>query len=159
MTEAIYIAAKFTRKLEMRTIAAALSDFGYKVASRWIEQQENDDDPPSDWADRDVEEVGAADTLVLFTETEAGGYTTGGRFVELGIAIAWDKRIIIVGPLENIFCHLYGIEQLEHFSINRLLGILDKHPETRKTGCIEPCEGAGCGESCTCACHLAETQR
>jgi len=30
----------------------------------------------------------------------------GGKFVELGMAIAWDKRIVICGPEENVFCSL-----------------------------------------------------
>jgi hypothetical protein len=33
-------------------------------------------------------------------------FSSGGRFVELGYAIAQRKWIIVVGDRENVFCHL-----------------------------------------------------
>jgi hypothetical protein len=57
----------------------------------------------------DQEDVLAADTLVCFTEpAEAGG--NGGRHVELGMALALGRRVIVIGRREHIFHHLPGIE-------------------------------------------------
>lgn len=37
----------------------------------------------------------------------------GGRHVEFGMARAWGKICIVVGPRENVFHHLPGVHQFE----------------------------------------------
>lgn len=60
----------------------------------------------------DLEDVLAADTLIAFTEPPRSTASRGGRHVELGIALASGKRILVVGPRENVFCSL---PQVEHY--------------------------------------------
>ena len=53
----------------------------------------------------DQEDVLAADALVCFTEPPGDG-GSGGRHVELGMALALGRRVIVVGRREHIFHHL-----------------------------------------------------
>lgn len=61
----------------------------------------------------DIEDVLAADVVIAFTEEPRTTNSRGGRHVELGIALGAGKRIIVVGPRENIFCWL---PEVEHYS-------------------------------------------
>ena len=54
----------------------------------------------------------AADALIAFTERPRAELTRGGRHVEFGMALAWRKRVLVVGPRETVF-HTLG--QVEHF--------------------------------------------
>ncbi|HZZ79636.1 MAG TPA: hypothetical protein VFE62_14040 [Gemmataceae bacterium] len=68
------------------------------------------------FAEDDFADVQACDLLIAFTEQpSAGGRNRGGRHVELGIAIGQGKRIMIVGPRENIFCWLPEIDRFDTF--------------------------------------------
>ena len=48
----------------------------------------------------------AADAVIIFTEIPNTILATGGRHVEFGLALAQGKRVIIVGPRENVFHYL-----------------------------------------------------
>jgi len=76
----------------------------------------------------DLDDLMNAECLIAFTETpgKAKGRGRGGRHVELGFALAlhslrlgdyerglWMRRIVIVGPRENVFCCLDGIDHFE----------------------------------------------
>lgn len=113
-TPAIYLAARYSRNPEMREYADELRALGYRVVSRWIHQHggsleeslkgpELTADPELGlpFANADLEDIEFADILILFTELNGGG--KGGRHTEFGYAVARRKRIIIVGPRENVF--------------------------------------------------------
>ncbi|KKM68407.1 hypothetical protein LCGC14_1461140 [marine sediment metagenome] len=54
-----------------------------------------------------MEDVDRSNVLIHFSEPE-GTYTHGGRFVEVGFALAACDRVYNVGPPENIFLRLEG---------------------------------------------------
>ncbi len=60
-------------------------------------------------AQEDMDDVQAADALIAFTEPRRGE-GAGGRHVELGMALAWGKRLLVVGPREHLFHTLPSIE-------------------------------------------------
>ena len=62
------------------------------------------------FAGEDIADVMAAETVVAFTEEPRTCNSRGGRHVELGIALGAGKRVIVIGPRENVFCWLPGIE-------------------------------------------------
>lgn len=114
-TPAIYLAARYSRNPQMRDYAEQLRELGYRVVSRWIHQHggsleeslkgpELTADPELGlpFANADLEDIEFADILILFTEEEPGA-GKGGRHTEFGYAVARRKRIIIVGPRENVF--------------------------------------------------------
>jgi hypothetical protein len=128
-----YLAARYTRRLELCGYRANLEALGVEVTSRWLNgshQLDNEGRPLGDagelrfeagdpavdhyrwkFATDDRDDVLAADTLIAFTEQPHTGNSRGGRHVELGIALGVGKRIVIVGPRENVFCWLPEVEQ------------------------------------------------
>lgn len=116
---AYYFAAQFIRHPEMRQRRDELVTAvpGAVVTSRWIDLHGGGDvedmspDKIQDHPERavsfaldDLADVDAADTVVSFTREGGGG--RGGRHVEYGYALATGKRMVIIGPRENIF-HCY----------------------------------------------------
>ena len=101
--------------------AARLEDFCHaKIVSNWHEAEGDDEDYDDDFlgeiAMGDLLAIDQCDTFLLFTEDpgeEVPGASRGGRFVEMGYAIAKGKRVCVIGPLENIFCRLQGVEQFD----------------------------------------------
>jgi hypothetical protein len=106
----IYLASRYSRCLELQGYAAQLTTAGHRVASRWHGGNHQADDLSSDNAVRyaleDLQDLRDANVLILFTEQPRSTNSRGGSMVELGIAIATNKRIFIIGPAANIFCTL-----------------------------------------------------
>lgn len=102
-----YLAGRFSRRHELGLYANELKLAGYQITSRWLHSTVSTNalrDPAAliRAAHQDLDDVKAADGLVLFTEAE-GVYTSGGRLVEFGVALGAGKRLFVVGPPENIF--------------------------------------------------------
>jgi hypothetical protein len=132
----VYFAAGYNRAWEMREFRQMLQPFGWAVTSRWIDNKPDDksigskdlSEPAYDAAPEvlresqeiyraareanleNIEDLTRASTLILFTRTPS---TTGGRHTELGMAIALRKRIIVIGPRENVF--QAGLERFDIF--------------------------------------------
>ena len=111
----IYLAGKYTSQERLRGARADLQALGYNVVASWLDETATDANASAETmlanARRDIEEVKAADTLILDTLDESA---TGGREVELGVALATDMpvalplhhittTISLVGPKRNIF--------------------------------------------------------
>ena len=105
----VYLAGQYPRRAELARYAAELRQRGITVTSRWLDTETEADlesatwEQRETWAANDLEDVDAADVVVVFTETASYGPTRGGRHVETGFALARRKVIILVGPLENVF--------------------------------------------------------
>ena len=115
----VYIASRWSRIREMRAYANRLQDLGHEVVSSWIFRNEpnvEDLDSPDaeDVAVEDWRDVLRSDCVLLFAETPRTP-TRGGRFVELGIGIGTNKRIIVVGGKENVFTSLPQVEHFDSF--------------------------------------------
>ncbi len=109
----IYVAASFPRRDEARLLGLALEDAGHEITSGWM-MLKGKSYFGDDWAGeveavRDLQDVRDCDVLVSITgDTESHG----GRHSELGIALALGKRIIIVGPKEQVFHHHPHVEEV-----------------------------------------------
>lgn len=117
----IYLAARYGRRMDMLEFANVLRYMGHTVTSRWIngDHQASDADlacggvSPDDatrFAVEDMEDLMAASCCICFSETPRGTTSRGGRHVEFGIAIGRGLRCIVIGPRENVFHALPGIE-------------------------------------------------
>jgi poly(3-hydroxybutyrate) depolymerase len=98
---AYYLAARYSRNPELCEYRDELCAKipGSVVTSRWIDQHAGELE-----ASYTPEDLDAAQVIVSFTG--AGGGGKGGRHIEHGYAIAAGKRLVVVGPRENIFhCH------------------------------------------------------
>ena len=111
----VYLSAAFDHQEEVQRLADFLRMQGHTVTSNWLHE------PPlaydatgfAAWerrarANDDMADIRRADTLVYISLWPS---TTGGRHVELGMALAWDKRVIRIGPADNMFGHLATIEE------------------------------------------------
>ena len=113
----VYLAARYSRREELRGYAAQLEELGLaSVPARWLHEDHDWDGTTEEegllraqgLALDDLEDVWRAHALVLFTE-EAGQYRRGGSLVELGFALGKGKHVVIVGPAPNVFCTLASI--------------------------------------------------
>jgi hypothetical protein len=109
-----YVAARWDdRKLAMEA-AAQLRDAGIVIHSTWLSPR---DDQSMDTlkaegnivieararALMDVHEIAKSNLFVQLSPEAGFRNSTGGKHVELGIAIALGKTIYIIGQRENVF--------------------------------------------------------
>lgn len=114
----VYVAARFTRQMEVRSIADQLErSLGHQCTSRWAfledARKTYTEQERTVWADIDYQDVFRADAVLFLSEDEEAGYMSGGRHVEFGIALALGIPIVVVGPKENIF-HYSTITNIHH---------------------------------------------
>jgi hypothetical protein len=123
----VYLSARFGRAEEVFQRGQELIQLGYDVASRWYHADADESKlTPADWARiaaDDIADIERADVLVAFTEepigsgyvaaSEVNGALRGGRQAELGYALARKLRVVVIGPRENAFHHLPGVEQFD----------------------------------------------
>ena len=114
----VYFAARYTRLPELNRYRGELEALGFDVTSRWLtvaSRPPGDALSEEDWrtlAVIDQEDVLAADTVVCFSE-DAGSGGNGGRHVELGMALALGKQVVVVGRREHIFHRLPEVTVVE----------------------------------------------
>lgn len=118
----VYLSARYARREEMVGYKAQLEAAGHMVMSRWVDgNHEGDPNDPAQmqtFADADLMDVQASDTLVTFTESTdvyVPGAERGGRHVEWGIAIAENLECVVIGPYENVF-HTLGDSRFDTFA-------------------------------------------
>jgi hypothetical protein len=120
----IYLAARYSRRLELCEYRAQLQAIGHEVTSRWLNgahQVYLDGEPLGPEQEALIESGGAApelrgrfaaedwndltsaDLVINFTEPPRSKASRGGRHVEFGAALALEIRCIVVGPRENVF--------------------------------------------------------
>lgn len=117
----IYLAARYSRRFEMQDYRETLIKAGHEITSRWIEGGHEITLDPEDpgnirFAIEDWSDLIDADLVIHFSdEPDAKTRGRGGRHVELGIALALGKPIILVGRRENVFHYLPQIRQFNSF--------------------------------------------
>ena len=115
----LYLAGRYSRRLELLERADRLRELGYEITSRWLQgDHEGGYEDDTDWtryACEDLTDVFEADAMICFTEgrEDVPGKARGGRHVEAGIAIGLSMAIFVVGPCENVFYHLPGVTQCD----------------------------------------------
>ena len=123
----IYLAARYSRLEELQGYADDLRAIGHRVEARWLlgdhQIHEGADKVEAatvsvplegrPFALDDYVDVLEADMLIAFSEEpRAGGASRGGRHVEFGMALAWGKLVVVVGPRENVF---HTLQMVNHF--------------------------------------------
>lgn len=125
---AFYLAARYSRRLELAEYADQLRSLGHQVTSRWLLGQHQADTLEVDadgephrvpqiaqrFAEEDVEDLVFADVVVAFSEPPRSEASRGGRHVEFGMALGWvltdcrsvdggHRRVVVIGQRENVF--------------------------------------------------------
>lgn len=127
----VYLAARYSRHPEMRGYRDDLEAMGHKVTARWIDchtdvvgdftssftQEFLNANPEKcgPLGQHDIDDLDAAEWVISFT----GGGLKGGRHVEFGYALATGKRLVVVGPRENVFHTLASVEHFEDWPAAR----------------------------------------
>lgn len=109
----IYLASRYSRFQEMQRYRDQLEAAGHTVTSRWINGDHQIDDAGLSIQSKEAERIRfaqearddllRADCVISFTEAPRSSNSRGGRHVEHGMALALNKRVIIVGHRENVF--------------------------------------------------------
>lgn len=135
----IYLAARYSRRAELRTYAHQLEVAGVgEVVSRWLIEDHEWDGAADELAlaqrlaADDLYDLRSADLVIVFTEqANAGGRNRGGRHVEFGLALErWARgecRLVVVGPAENVFHSHAARFPAWPALLRQLVGELDPH--------------------------------
>ena len=126
----IYLAARYSRRVELCAYREQLEAMGHTVTSRWLNgrhQIGEDGRPIGDEGEalvehdgsggsesrsirmrqrllrEDLEDVSRAQIVISFTEPPRSAASRGGRHVEFGFALAQCKVQVVVGYRENLF--------------------------------------------------------
>lgn len=108
----VFLSARYGRRHELRRYREDLVRLGFRVASRWIDGE--DEDGPGGptreearrWLEMDLVDLARSNVFVSFSEDPAAppaGASRGGRHVETGMALEAGKEVLLVGPRENLF--------------------------------------------------------
>lgn len=105
----LYLAARFTQRAELEGHAKLLKSLGFEITARWVYGNEDGLDREK-IAFLDLADVDACDTLVSFSLPVGTMTKGGGRHVEFGYALARRKKMVLIGPRENVFHHHPDVE-------------------------------------------------
>ncbi|MCE5200820.1 MAG: hypothetical protein ABFD54_05820 [Armatimonadota bacterium] len=131
----IYLAARYERREELNAYATDLARHGHHVISRWIRGEHEFVNTETDiirYALEDCEDLIAADMVISFTEEPRSGHSRGGRHVEFGLAVAFGKKLCVVGYRENVFHYLPEVAFFQTWK--DCLESLTKPRETARAG-------------------------
>ncbi len=111
----IYLSASWPRRAELQRYMRELEDLGHRVTARWLKTRHRGDSVSRDVAKRycteDLADIKACDALVLFLGDNT---SRGGKWVELGFALALKKKIVTIGsPHEGE--SIFALMASEHF--------------------------------------------
>ena len=101
----IYLASPFEKQPFMRVVRGHLQERGYEVTADWLDEK-TETGQDAALAQRDIAAIQAADVVVVYNPQEFRYSGTGGRHVELGIALMLDKVVVLLGERSNVFHHL-----------------------------------------------------
>lgn len=117
----IYLAARYSRCKELQKYRDQLQSLGHTVVSRWIDgghEITKEGSTVADYQERirfaqeDKADLESSDCVISFTEEPRKTNIRGGRHVEFGMALALNKRVLVIGHRENVF---HCLPQVEFF--------------------------------------------
>lgn len=107
----VYLASRHEDRPDIIEIRKQLLKMRIEVTSRWLLEGgvlktnvvENEREGSEHVLKNDLEDIDAADVVVVFSPKKAFCNSTGGRHVEFGYSLAKDKILVLVGYRENVF--------------------------------------------------------
>jgi hypothetical protein len=122
MNMKVYIAASFPRMEEAQNLGLKLEAMGFEITSYWHQGGETASEYHS--GVRALRDYLAVERSELFIELVGDLHKSrGGRHCELGLALAWNKKIMLVGSIDDcIFTNLPYLPRFE--SVEALLARL-----------------------------------
>lgn len=126
-TTKVYLSAPFSqREYLVSEVVPWLRQHGYEVTSHWLKETNEhgfelaqaivdknvNDEQASEMnamAQRDLQDIIDAEIFIRFALPFK--HMTGSRYVEFGYGCALSPRLLLVGPAENLFDFLDGVER------------------------------------------------
>ena len=104
----VYLAARYSRLAELNEYKKELVALGHEVTSNWLTKSGREfetltEDEKRATAIEDVDDIVSADAVIVFAEEPDAEKSHGGKHVELGLAMGQEKRVAVIGPIENVF--------------------------------------------------------
>ena len=120
-SKTIYLAAAYSRRLEMYNYAVLLEGQGHRVNAEWVVGHDIPKGASETEADRmraefalaDWQDIANSQLLVCFTGNDKR--KRGGRHVEFGLGLNNCDQCVVVGPRENVFHYLPCVKQFDTF--------------------------------------------
>lgn len=125
----IYLSAPYNQREEMIAYAQELQLAGHNITSKWIHGDHHlvpwkhrknwtNDVGTDDAVDpnaqpialEDYENLKKANTIIFFSRKPSNPAPRGSRHVEFGIALEVRMDILVIGPRENLFHTMPGIQ-------------------------------------------------
>lgn len=100
----VYIAAPYPLRDFAVVFMHNLEAAGIAVTSRWLKVDSPEE--TAAYAQEDLDDVEAADVLLVINPVGWENLGTGGRHVELGYALRMKKPIVVFGVRSNVFHQL-----------------------------------------------------
>jgi nucleoside 2-deoxyribosyltransferase len=97
----VYIAGSYAARAELAEIVRNFPSW-VESTSTWLSGC-HDDAPPLVCATCDFADIDRADMVIVFTQHPG---SKGGRYVEVGYALAKGKPVVLVGTFTNVFTRL-----------------------------------------------------
>lgn len=102
----VYIAAPYEWRAYAQLLQPQIEKLGCVVLAAWLHTQ----NPESSAEARiDLDDIDAADAIIVLNPPGMERSGTGGRHVELGYALGRGKHVFLVGEATNVFHHLSTI--------------------------------------------------
>lgn len=134
----VYLASRHEDRPDVIIARKKILKMGIGVTSRWLLEGgvlktnivENERVGSKHVLKNDLEDIDAADVVVVFSPKKAFGNSTGGRHVEFGYSLAKGKTLILVGYRENVFHWHQDVITVR--TMKGLFGVLNKLSAKKK---------------------------
>lgn len=131
----IYLAARYSRREELKGYRELLQSRGHVVTSSWIDtdlEGRAADEEREKVAIVDLNDLRSSEACISFTEPPDAKAGRGGRHVEFGLAYALGLVCVVVGHRENVFHHLPDVHFVAIWS-ESVLALFRPQAQERKT--------------------------
>lgn len=105
-----YLAGLFEDRPFIQLAADKLRSLGVEIVSQWIDPELTKGQTREDNLFMDLADVDNSDVLVAFSKSPTTLFVRGGRHVEFGYALKGGKRLVVIGPRENLFHYHPDVE-------------------------------------------------
>lgn len=112
----IYVAAPWSDRDKAKGLGDQLETFGHEITHKWwIDEGKGyngDEDHYRQCAINDFVAIQTADKVIILN-TQPRGEETSGKAVEMGLAIAFQVPVVVVGEWTNVFHFFPGVRLVD----------------------------------------------
>lgn len=109
MSKRIYISGPFELQANGRILREHLHSHGFDCTATWLDERTGEQ-TEREMAERDVTDLLRSDAMVLMNPQDWSYKGTGGRHVEMGIALISALPVFIYGARSNVFHHFGNVK-------------------------------------------------